>query len=490
MKGLASSPSDPEALCTAPSKRSRFPQRLLAVLALCCLISFTSPFETTATFNGLRRLVLGVKDWVTPLPRDPYQRGTRLLGRSPVIDGHIDLPILARWYYANQIDDPEFDLRAPTKGEVDIPRLRKGKVGGFFWSVFVPCAEDLGYPEENDGNFTTPTWRVRDTLEQIDTARLLMEKYDDVFEFAATAKDWRKAIEKGKIAGMLGVEGGHQLGSSLSTLRTYYSLGARYVTLTHTCNSPLADSCGYMGKPVSQRWDGLSPFGKVAVKEMNRLGMMVDVSHTHPKSASDALTLSEAPVIFSHSNARGVHDVVRNVPDSILRRIGNLDPTRRGKFNLSEDGEHGQGWGADTHEIDREIPGGDAIVMLNFSPPFVTEGKADVRAMADHADYIGRLAGRQHVGIGSDFDGIESTPEGLEDVSTYPNLIAELIRRGWSDKEIRGLASENILRILDKVEAVTRKLKHVKPYTDVFAGRSDLQKHESRPGLLAEKGEL
>lgn len=281
----------------------------------------------------------------------------------------------------------------------------------------------MGFPVDSDSNFTSPSFRVRDTLEQIDTARLIIDKYSPDLEFTPTASAWRRAIKRGKVGGMLGVEGGHQLGASLSTLRAYHALGVRYVTLTHTCHSALADSCGSSEAPLSTRWDGLSTFGRAFVREANRLGVAIDVSHTHPKTASDVLSLSAAPPIFSHSNARGVHNVVRNVPDAILRRIGSMDPARRGKFNLSEDGERGEGWGADTGEADKVVPAGDAIVMLNFSPGFVSEypggegRRADVQAMADHADYIGRLAGREHVGIGSDFDGIEAVPEGLEDVA-------------------------------------------------------------------------
>lgn len=336
-----------------------------------------------------------------------------------------------------------------------------------FHSVFVPCPEDEGYPSENRSNFTTPTWRVRDTLEQIDTARFLIDKYNDQFELTLTARDWRKAMRRGKFGGMLGVEGGHQLGSSLSTIRTYFDLGVRYITLTHTCHSALADSCGYVerpsahdlvaGTPLAPRWNGLSSFGRTAVREMNRLGMMVDLSHTSPKTASDALSHSLAPVIFSHSNARGVHSHSRNIPDSILRRIGSIDSRRKGTFNLSEDGEKGQGWGADTGEVDKPVPSGDVLIMLNFSPTFVSEWsdgsgpRANVSLMADHAEYIGRLAGREHVGIGSDFDGIEDVPEGLEDVSKYPNLIAELLRRGWSDAEVMGLTSGELWLFFPKL---------------------------------------
>ncbi|GAA5898726.1 hypothetical protein JCM6882_000908 [Rhodosporidiobolus microsporus] len=497
MKGLPLSHPPHPSYTAPPPPGATLHRALFALLSLCFIsAAFFAPGTSPALGVSAESLAEAWEEvlWRSrPLPKDPGERAIKLMERAKVIDGHIDLPILARWYYANQVNDPELDLRKEAKGQVDIPRLRKGKVGGFFWSVYVSCPQEAGFPADDEANFTTPTFRVRDTIEQIDTARLLIDKYSDVFELTETASDWRKAMKKGKIGGMLGVEGGHQLGSSLSSLRAYYALGVRYVTLTHACNSPYADSCGMQGQDFPVRWNGLSPFGHAAVAEMNRLGMMVDVSHTHPKSASDALTASKAPVIFSHSNARGVHDVVRNVPDSILRRIGNLDPSRKGSYNLSEDGEKGQGWGAEMGEDERDIPGGDAIVMLNFNPGFVSEfedgsgrgRRADVSAMADHADYIGKLAGREHVGIGSDFDGIGSVPEGLEDVSTYPNLIAELIKRGWSDKEILGLTSGNILRILDKVEAVSRSLKHVQPRTDVFEGRTDLVKHDAPPGLAS-----
>ncbi|GAA5995176.1 dipeptidase [Rhodotorula paludigena] len=469
--------------------KQRHPRRRFALgllIAVACLLSLVDRTSLDSAWDCLR----ACKRALTPLPLDPHERALALLERQPIIDGHIDLEILARWYFAYDLDDPKFDLRKNVTGHVDIPRLRLGKVGGFFHSVFVPCPEDAGYPSENTGNFTSPSFRVRDTVEQIDAAHRIIDRYSSTLEFTPTAAAWRRAIKRGKIGGMLGVEGGHQLGASLATLRAYYALGARYVTLTHACHSPLADSCGMQGQDLAPRWGGLSPFGRAAVQEMNRLGMMVDVSHTHPKTASDVLSLSHAPPIFSHSNARGVHPNVRNVPDSILRRIGSIDPARA-PFNLSDDGERGEGWGADTGEAHLAVPSGDAIVMLNFAGMFVSEwpndpsrgGKrADVQAMADHADYIGRLAGREHVGIGSDFDGIEDPPESLEDVAHYPNLIAELIRRGWSDQEIMGLTSGNLLRILDKVEAVAHSQRHLEPIHAVFEGRSDLVKHDKPPG--------
>ena len=206
---------------------------------------------------------------------------------------------------------------------------------------------------------------------------------------------------------------------------------------------------------------------------------MVDISHTAPSTASDVLSHSLAPPIFSHSNARGIHQVLRNVPDSILRRIGRLSFPHR-SFNLTQDGEKGLGYGASTNETSLEIPSGDTIIMLNFLPDFVSEypdqdsPPASFEEVANHADYIGRLAGREHVGIGSDFDGIDHGPIGLEDVSKYGNLIEELIRRGWSDDEIEGLNGGNLLRILRKVELVKRKLRRVAVDTTIFEGRDDM----------------
>ncbi|GAA5885523.1 hypothetical protein JCM16303_002243 [Sporobolomyces ruberrimus] len=434
---------------------------LALLLALTLILNFASSFAARSDTNvAWRRL--------SHAPAD---------SAHVPLDGHVDLPILVRYLYANQLGD--LDLRNRTKGEVDLPRLRKGRVGGFFWSVFVPCPEDAGYGE--DRNFTTPSFRVRDTLEQIDTARLLIEEYSDTFKLVSNAREWSDAMRRGKIASMLGVEGGHQLGSSLASIRVYFALGVRYLTLTHTCNNAIADSCGAQGGTIASQWNGLSPFGRVAVKELNRIGMMVDVSHVSPKTASDALTESTAPVIFSHSNARGLHPVVRNIPDSILRRIGRIHSDRR--FNLTEDGERGRGWGSDTGEVDRVVTAKDALVMLNFSPDFISEfpdgsgTRANVSLVADHADYIAKLSGKQHLGIGSDFDGILRTPAGLEDVSKYDALFAELLRRGWSDDEILGLAGGNLLRILNRVETVARQSRDKKPSTVIYEGRTDLKKH-------------
>jgi membrane dipeptidase len=374
------------------------------------------------------------------LPRNPDLAALKILATSPVIDGHIDLAMLARVMYANNVSD--IDLESPMPAHVDIPRLRKGRVGGFFWSVYVACAD----PSAEGDDFLNATWRVRDTLEQIDVARLLIEKYPDTFNFARSSKDIKLSVKQGKIASLLGVEGAHQLGNSIAVLRQYHALGVRYVTLTHTCHNAFADSCG-SSDGVKPLHGGLSSFGRSLIDEMNRLGVLVDLSHTSDATAAQALKHSKAPVIWSHSSARAVHDVPRNVPDDVLKLIG------------MDEGKN------------------DAVVMVNFAPYFVAPpGKATVQAVADHVEHIAKVAGKRHVGLGSDFDGIERTPRGLEDVSKYPALIAELYRRGWNQYELSGLTGANLLRVYEGAESISRKLQHsgATPVFDLYYKRPDL----------------
>ncbi|KAF8893916.1 membrane dipeptidase-domain-containing protein [Infundibulicybe gibba] len=301
------------------------------------------------------------------LPRDPMKAALVMMDQAPVIDGHIDLPILARWKYANNVS--AIDLEADMPQHVDIPRLRKGKVGGFFWSVYVSCA----HPDEEGEDFTFASWRVRDTLEQIDVAKLLIGKYPHTFQLALGTEDIKSAIMKGKVASLLGVEGGHQLGNSIAVLRQYHALGVRYVTLTHVCHNAFADSCGMLPGMIPLH-GGLSPLGRTLIDEMNRLGVLVDLSHTSDATAMQALNYSRAPVIWSHSSARAVHNVPRNVPDFILKMIG------------SGEGQK------------------DAVVMVNFSPGFVSSpGNATVKAVADHVEHIARVAGKKTRRLGKRF---------------------------------------------------------------------------------------
>ncbi|TCD62475.1 hypothetical protein EIP91_006823 [Steccherinum ochraceum] len=385
---------------------------------------------------------------VGSLPKDPEQAAKRILEIAPVIvgavfvvDGHIDLPILVRERYANNAS--AFDLEKEMPAHVDIPRLRKGQVGGFFWSTFVECPSDEAVGKE----FLNSTWRVRDTLEQIDIARLLIDQYPDTFELALTSRDIKSVISRGKIASLLGVEGGHQLGNSIGVLRQLYLLGVRYVTLTHVCHNVFADSCG-MQPGMIPRWNGLSPLGVNLIHEMNRIGMLVDLSHTSDDTARQALQTTKAPVIWSHSSARAVHDVPRNVPDDILAMIGTDAPDQV-----------------------------DAVVMVNFAPFFVADpGNATVQTVADHVDHIADIAGKKHVGLGSDFDGIGDTPKGLEDVSKYPALIAELFRRGWTRFELAGLTGRNLLRVMDGAERVAQELQDLgtEPSYAIYDKRTDI----------------
>jgi membrane dipeptidase len=337
----------------------------------------------------------------------------RVLSTTPLIDGHNDLPWAIRESAApGDVDAPANDLRSHTPFQTDIPRLRAGRVGGQFWSVYIP------YEAVEDGAAKTQ-------LEQIDIALRVIDRYPDVFELAGSASDVDRIFASGKIASMLGIEGGHAIENSLGALRAYYAMGVRYLTLTHNGTLDWADAGS-----DEHRHGGLTPFGREVVREMNRLGMLVDLAHTSPETMNDALDVSEAPVIWSHAGARGVYEHSRNVPDQVLRRL----PENRG------------------------------IVMLMFYPPFLSaREEATLSDVADHVEHVAAVAGIDHVGIGSDFDGIDRAPVGLEDVSDFPALFVELARRGWSESDLRKLAGENVLRVWREVETVSRRLHRERP---------------------------
>ncbi|EPQ57639.1 hypothetical protein GLOTRDRAFT_38729 [Gloeophyllum trabeum ATCC 11539] len=382
--------------------------------------------------------------WKGSLPKDPLKAAQKILEASPVIDGHIDLPELVRMVYANNVSAVDLEHEMP--GHVDIPRLRKGRVGGFFWSVYTACPEHAGYDAGED--FLNATWRVRDTLEQIDVAKLLIDKYPNTFQLARSSQDIKDAITEGKIASLLGVEGAHQLGNSIAVLRQYHELGVRYVTLTHMCHNAFADSCGFLEAPEPLH-GGLSEIGVALIAEMNRIGVLVDLSHTADATAKQALKLTKAPVIWSHSSSRAIWNVSRNVPDDVLELVGS--------------GENKT----------------DGVVMVNFAPYFVgAEGNATIASVADHVEHIAKIAGKKHVGLGSDYDGIEDVPSGLEDVSKYPQLFAELYKRGWSRYDLAGLSGGNLLRVFEGAEAVARKLQQegTQPAYDIYKKRTDIGK--------------
>jgi membrane dipeptidase len=338
---------------------------------------------------------------------DLVARARALHRQVPLIDGHNDYPWALREHNAER-DLGKLDIRTPQPTiHTDIPRLREGGVGGQFWSVYVPAT-------------LQGSAAVRATLEQIDVVHRMVQKYPDAFELARTAADVERIFRAGRIASLIGMEGGHSIDSSLAVLRMFHAAGARYMTLTHSANVTWADAG--TDKP---RHGGLSPFGEEVVREMNRLGMLVDLSHTSPETMTDALRVSEAPVVFSHSNARALHDHPRNVPDDVLRLV--------------------------------QKNGG--IVMATFVPGFLTRGeKATLADVANHMEHIRKTAGPDHVGIGSDFDGIPAVPAGLEDVSKYPSLTAELLRRGWPDEDIRKALGLNVLRVMRGAEAVAARL--------------------------------
>ena len=374
-----------------------------------------------------------------------------ILRNTPLVDGHNDLPWAMREAAKDPLDVVAYDLRRPTAGMTDIARLRKGMVGGQFWSVYIPGeVRDSGY--------------ARIQLEQIDIAKRVIARYPDVFVPAFTAADVRKAYAQGKIGSLLGMEGGHAIENSLGALRSYYELGARYMTLTHNVTLDWADAANDV-----PRNNGLTAFGKEVVREMNRLGMIVDLAHTSPAVMSQALSVTEAPVIWSHAAARGITDVPRNVPDSILARLpkngGVVMMTFVPGFVSQAVANYGAQVTAVRDSIATRFPNDNdaqfkAVAAWRETHPTPIATISDV---ADHLDHIKKIAGAAHVGIGGDFDGITETVRGLEDVSTYPTLFAELLKRGWTATELKGLAGENVLRVLKGAESVSALLRTSRP---------------------------
>jgi len=378
-------------------------------------------------------------------------RARRVLAATPLIDGHNDLPWAIRDYAAAPRDVDAYDLRGTTPGHTDIERLRRGMVGAQFWSVYIPHTyADSGF--------------ARVQLEQIDIARRFVAKYPDHLVMASDAADIERIFRDGKIASMLGVEGGHAIENSLAVLRLYYELGVRYMTLTHNGTLDWADAAS-----DSARHDGLSRFGEEVVREMNRLGMLVDLSHVSPATMSDALDVSQAPVIFSHSSARALTDHLRNVPDSILLRLpangGVVMVTFVPSFVSEKVRTHGQERGAVARTLREQHTGDRTAVRQGLAAWDETHPtpRATIGDIADHIEHVRDVAGIDHVGIGSDFDGIDDTPAGLEDVSTFPALFGELSRRGWSDADLAKLAGGNLLRVMRQAEETARRLQRERP---------------------------
>lgn len=360
--------------------------------------------------------------------QDFKARAIAIHKQTPLIDGHNDYPWALRDLDPGK-DLSKADIAEPVpKLMTDIPRLRQGGVGGQFWSVYTPSTM-----MDKDA--------TRVTMEQIDVVHRMAQKWPTVFEIAYTAADVERAFKAGRIASMIGMEGGHSIDNSLGALRMFYALGARYMTLTHNGNLRWADAAA--DKPEH---GGLTKFGEEVVREMNRLGMMVDLSHVSPDTMEDALRVTEAPVIFSHSSARALCNVPRNVPDNVLQMVAK----------------------------------NGGVVMVTFVPGFISQEVADFNArpeaerkgmtapratlsqVADHIDHIRKVAGIDHIGLGGDFDGITDVVQGLEDVSKYPDLTAELLKRGYSEADVKKIIGQNVLRVMRQVEKVAAGLQKVR----------------------------
>ena len=380
----------------------------------------------------------------------------RILKATPLIDGHNDLPEQLRENYKLSVEGLASggEQRTPPL-MTDMARLHQGRVGGQFWSVYIPSE-------------VTGDAAIRATLEQIDIVKRLVKAYPNDLELARTAGDVVRIHKAGKVASLIGVEGGHQIGGSLAALRSFYDLGARYMTLTHFKNNAFADSA-----TDDPKWHGLNDFGRTVVHEMNRLGMLVDLSHVSPETMADALDVTKAPVIFSHSDARALADHPRDVPDDILTRLpanGGVVMVNFYAGHLSEpyrqwDAEHS----AESARLDTLYVGQPDIRKAKLAEweQAHPAPKIDVGLVADHIEHIVKVAGHDHVGIGGDLDGIpyDGAPPGMNSVSGYPLLFAELIRRGWNDADLAKLAGGNVLRALRQAETVAASMKSEPPAT-------------------------
>jgi membrane dipeptidase len=381
------------------------------------------------------------------------------LEAAPVFDGHNDVPNQLRARVANQINGFDFaDTLDTGEGhpqgavmQTDLARLKEGKVGAQYWSVYVPSNTDEAEA-------------VQEVIEQIDVTKRLIARYPEGLRYAETADQVESAMAEGKVASLLGMEGGHSIGSSLAVLRQLYALGARYMTLTHNSNTPWADAA--TDTPVH---GGLSGFGMDVVREMNRIGMLVDLSHVSEATMLDTLDVAKVPVIFSHSGARAINGHPRNVPDSVLARLaenggivmvvalpGFLNEERRQWFakRSAEEARLKALFQGQPETVTATMAAWDTA---NPEPP------TTIKHMADHIDHVRKIAGVESIGIGGDFDGMPSGPVGFEDVRGYPLLFAELARRGYSQVELELIASRNAMRVLRAAEAYAASVADISP---------------------------
>ena len=394
-------------------------------------------------------------------------RVDHVLANTPLIDGHNDLPweIRQRFGHASGVDLSVSTANLPPRmedGEIatqlmtDIPRLHKGHVGAQFWSVWIPPT-------------VTGPAAVKMTLEQIDIVKTMVARYPKDLQMAYSADDIMRAFKAGRVASLIGIEGGHQIDDSLPVLRQMYVLGARYMTLTHTLNNDWADSA-----TDAPKHHGLTPFGRALVHEMNRLGMLVDLSHVSPDTMRDALKTSVAPVMFSHSGARALDDHPRDVPDDVLKMVAHNHGIVMVTFATAYVSDTYNHWSADraAEQTRFNAPPYDGLYIgqperakaalavwdRQHPKPVVT-----LAMVADHVEHIRAVAGIDCVGIGSDFDGISDTPKGLEGVDKFPDLLKELARRGWSDEDLAKLAGGNMLRVMRAAAAVATRLQASEP---------------------------
>jgi len=380
-------------------------------------------------------------------------RIAELLRAAPLIDGHNDLLWALRIAREKGAGEPDVGEPSPAF-HTDLPRLEEGGVRGQFWSVYVPS--DLPLDQA-----------VIQTLEQVDAFLRLLRAFPDRLELARTADDVERIAAIGKVASMIGVEGGHSIGGSLGTLRVLAELGARYLTLTHNDDTAWADSATGLHSN-----GGLTTFGEEVVRELNRLGVLVDLSHVSDDTMRQAIEVSRAPVIFSHSNARALCDVPRNVPDDVIEEVGRtggvIMVTFVPWFLTPEGAEANEAEWEEIRRLKATHPDDPdavraAVEEMEKTQPTPPSSVSDV---ADHVDHIRKLAGIDHIGVGSDFDGLEGMPDGLEDVSTYPALFDELADRGYSDENLRQIAGRNVLRIMREAEGVATQLRTPRPTSD------------------------
>jgi membrane dipeptidase len=408
--------------------------------------------ESTVNLLGILRVsaIIALASITIPAAAaTPEETARAVLAKTPIIDGHNDTPHQIAELFGR--DFSKFDLNGLppetlTKTHTDIPTARAGFLGGQFWSVYV----DAALPKHE---------AVTRTLEQIDVVHQMVARYPESFAYATTAAEVEAAMKKGKIASMIGMEGGHSIGSSLGILREMYAAGARYMTITHSLTTDWADSA-----TDAPKHDGLSPFGFEVIVEMNRLGMIVDLSHVSEATMLDVLDTTKAPVLFTHSNARAVTPHPRNVPDSVLKRLpanggvvmvtfvpGFTSPERR-QWEYQKSAVAGRAKLEFTGNPDGEKAAVDAWIQAHPQP------KATLIQVADHIDHIRKVAGLDHIGIGGDFGGVDELPVGLENVSTYPALFAELVRRGYSKADLAKIAQGNVLRAMRGTERAALKL--------------------------------